>query len=75
MSWRGDGRDRISDFELDAQGEAIDLSSLDGVTDWADLNADHLHATESGSVIRAGSDWLFVDGVDPAMLSPDDFLF
>lgn len=70
------GRDTIVDFSGHvADGDTIDLSGLRGITDWADLVADHLVFARGKAFIEAGHSVIVLDHVGKGDLVEQDFLF
>ncbi len=72
----GFGADMVHDFASAQTGEAIDLSLLSAITDWADLSANHISHDGANCVIDAGGgDILTLAGLRVEDLSAGDFLF
>ncbi len=71
----GYGRDAIMDFDGVSESDVIDLRLLTSVVDFTDLMTSHVQDTRAGLFISAGTDKLFLKGLDRADLEVDDFLF
>ncbi|MDB5553617.1 MAG: Hemolysin-type calcium-binding repeat-containing protein [Rhizobium sp.] len=70
------GRDAIGDFSGQAgDGDTIDLSGLRGITDWADLVADHLVFARGKAFIEVGHNVIVLNHVLDGDLVEQDFLF
>ena len=67
---------QITDFDQANAIEAIDLSAVIQIDDFADLIANHLGEDVDGNaVITAGINTLTLTGVDMADLVAGDFIF
>jgi hypothetical protein len=65
--------DRIADFEPGI--DRVDLSGHPGFGSWAQVQP-ALSAAPGGSILDlGGGDRVFLTGIEPALLSADDFLF
>ena len=69
------GVDRILDFDVALPGEVISLAGEGGITDFADLVANHLTDTGPSAVITLGTNMITLVGVASSSLTVDDFLF
>ena len=76
----GWGKDTITDFNANDE-EDIDLSAVSGITDFADLLANHLRDNGGSAEIFDGADTILLQGVSVSTIgagqlySEDDFLF
>ncbi len=69
-----DGTDVIQRFK--AGVDDVDLSAVAEITDFADLQANHLADGDSGAEISVGGEVLIrFDGVASATLTEGDFIF
>ncbi|MEL6507909.1 MAG: calcium-binding protein, partial [Pseudomonadota bacterium] len=71
----GFGADVITDFEEFNNAEKIDLSLVTGITNFADLVANHLSMVGGDSVITDGGSTITLTGVNMADLDASDFIF
>ncbi len=72
----GFGRDVITDFDVTAAAEKIDLSGLSAITNFADLAANHLSQAGGNAVIETpGGHRITLLGVGTGELGADDFIF
>ncbi|MEM6619264.1 MAG: calcium-binding protein, partial [Pseudomonadota bacterium] len=71
----GFGNDVITDFNVRAVAEDIDLSGVSAITSFADLAANHMAQVGADVVITAGADTITVQGADLAKLDAEDFIF
>jgi len=71
----GFGNDVITDFDQANAFEAIDLSAVSAITDFADLSTNHLSEINGDAVITAGANTITLSGVSMASLTADDFIF
>ena len=72
----GFGIDVIGDFDTASGAEDIDLSAVTNITDWADLQANHITSNGAGhAVIFDGLNTITLSGVAVASLAVDDFIF
>ncbi|MEO1494482.1 MAG: calcium-binding protein [Pseudomonadota bacterium] len=55
--------------------DVIDLSGVTGITDFADLVANHLSQDAGGALITDGTDTILLSGVQSGLLADDDFDF
>lgn len=69
------GKDRIADFQLSVQGEVIDLSRVSGITDFADLQDNHLSEVGGDAVITVNRSSIVLTGVSMDSLTVDHFIF
>ncbi|MEO0849789.1 MAG: calcium-binding protein [Pseudomonadota bacterium] len=69
------GNDTILDFDQANAFEAIDLSAVSGITDFADLVNNHLTDVEGTAVITDGANTITIAGVAAADLVAGDFIF
>ncbi|MEP4036361.1 M10 family metallopeptidase C-terminal domain-containing protein [Pseudophaeobacter sp.] len=70
------GVDRIVDFDVNEVGEVISLAGVSGITDYADLVANHLTEVDGEARISDGNgNSIALTGVTIADLTADDFLF
>lgn len=70
------GNDTITDFNVTNLNEAIDLSGVTTIDDFADLAANHLNQSGADAVIADGNgNTITLLGVDMTDLSANDFLF
>lgn len=69
------GHDTIRDFELSQRGEVIDLSKVEAIRNWKDLQENHLEQSGKDAVIKAGPNTITISDVKIADLSENDFLF
>lgn len=70
------GFDVINDFKVGKEFEAIDLSGVTGITDFADLTADHLSAdAEGNAIITDNGNTITLLGVTVDQLTESDFIF
>ncbi len=67
----------ITDFEQTSTIERIDLSAVSGISDFADLAANHLSAdpVTGDAIITVGTASIVIAGVDPNIVEPGDFIF
>jgi Ca2+-binding RTX toxin-like protein len=72
----GFGDDVIADFQGGrGAGDVIDLTALDGLSSWRDVQA-HLSSNAAGdAVLTFGDDTITLKGVGLRTLAADDFLF
>ncbi len=72
----GRGDDTVKDFDASAAGERIHLGAADGITDYADLMANHVAQTSGGlQITDADGDTMLLSGITAQRLQADDFLF
>ncbi len=72
----GCGADTVMDFAATNLYEVIDFTALTAITDWVDLQANHLTTSGADCVIDAGSgDIITLAGVNIGDLDAGDFLF
>ena len=73
----GFGNDIITDFQLTATDERIDLSAVADITDFTDLITNHLSSEPitGDAVITVGMNTITLTGIDPNNLLNDDFIF
>lgn len=70
------GRDVIADFDTTQKGERIDLSSVDSIVNFQDLQVNHLTQVGEDAVISdAIGNSIILQGVDMEDLSHRDFIF
>lgn len=70
------GNDRITDFNAFSDGEDIDLSGVNAITGFGDLQANHLSSVNGNAVISDGwGNTLTLEGVAVSNLDAGDFLF
>ena len=69
------GQDTITDFDQANAFEAIDLSAVTAITDFADLLANHLSEIDGNAVITDGANTITLTGVEAADLVAGDFIF
>ncbi len=66
------GADQVVDF---GAGDLIDLSDVDVITDFADLQANHLSGAADAVIEDGSGNSMTLLGVGSAMLDADDFIF
>jgi len=75
----GFGEDTIQFFSTDAGTltgrDRIDLSMVTGITDFADLVANHLSETGGDAVVAVGANTITLIGVSVMSVTMDDFIF
>ena len=72
----GFGVDVITDFDVNIDGELIDLSGVTNITDFNDLISNHLTADTNGNaVISDGQNSITLLGVETNALTESDFIF
>ena len=71
----GFGIDVITDFDEFSAAEVIDLSLVSAITDFADLQANHLSQNGANAVITDGANSITLNNVLIADLGADDFDF
>ncbi len=71
----GFGNDVITDFEGFQPQEVLDLSLVDGITDYADLVANHMVQSGSDVVITDGTDSITLENTLLSDLGSSEFLF
>ena len=69
------GVDVVTDFGIAVAGEVIDLITAIGITDFADLSANHMAQVGGNTVITSGINSLTLTGITMANLASGDFLF
>lgn len=71
------GHDIVEDFNAGKQWEFIDFFSLDSITSFSDLTANHLSENTDGDamITDANGNTITLLGVSISKLSADDFLF
>ncbi|MEM8577768.1 MAG: calcium-binding protein [Pseudomonadota bacterium] len=69
------GNDTITDFDATNDLERIDLSAVAGITDFADLAANHMAQVGGNVVITEGSNTITLNNVALADLDAADFIF
>jgi len=69
------GVDVVTDFGIAVAGEVIDLITAIGITDFADLSANHMAQVGGNTVITSGINSLTLTGITMANLAAGDFLF
>ncbi len=69
------GTDIIKDFNANADGEKIDLSAVSEISNFNDLDQNHMNQVGNDVVITDGSNSISLEDVDLAKLDIDDFLF
>ena len=70
----GTGTDLVVDFRQD-QDDRIDVSGVAAITDWADLQTNHMTQSGDDVVLFAGADRFRIADVQLATLGEDDFVF
>ncbi|WAP70033.1 calcium-binding protein [Jiella pelagia] len=71
----GFGIDQIVDFDEFNNAEKIDLSAVTGITDFADLAANHLTQVGANVLITDGANTITLDNALIADLDAGDFIF
>lgn len=69
------GHNIVTDFDTSLAGETINLSSINGLHRFADLNANHLTEVAGDAILTFGTATITLDGVSAASLTANDFLF
>ncbi len=70
------GVDTILDFDTGAATDIVNLTQVEGIVSFADLQANHLGSDQSGfAVITDGANSITLENVSVASLSEDDFIF
>jgi serralysin len=69
------GVDVITDFNVAAADEFIDLSGVAAIVSFADLTANHLSESGGNSIITAGANTITLLGVLNAQLTAAEFIF
>ncbi len=71
----GFGDDIIFDFNANADGEKIDLTDVTGITDFTDLEDNHMAQVGNNVVITDGANTITLEDVSLNKLDGDDFVF
>ncbi|HKK29284.1 MAG TPA: calcium-binding protein, partial [Alphaproteobacteria bacterium] len=71
----GFGTDTIEDFDALIAAEKIDLQAVSAITDFADLNSNHLSIAGSDTLITDGADTIRLKNVAIGDLDAGDFIF
>jgi Ca2+-binding RTX toxin-like protein len=72
----GTGRDTIADFHAKGLAhDVVDLKQMAGISDYADLMADHLTEKNGDVIIESGGDRIVLESIAQNDLSRQDFDF